>query len=117
MGYYPVFLEMAGRPVVVIGGGVVALRKVQGLLEARAQVTVVSPELVPELAALRETRRIRYVGREYRPGDLAGFALAVVATDSGAVNAAVAQEGRQRGVWVNAVDNPQNCVWRDCHPT
>lgn len=109
MGYYPVFLEMAGRPVVVIGGGDVALRKVRGLLEAGARVTVVSPGLVPELATLRDAGRIRCVGREYRPGDLAGYTLAVVATDDGAVNAAVAQEGRQRGVWINAVDDPQNC--------
>lgn len=109
MGYYPVFLDITNRPAVVIGGGVVALRKVEGLLEAGARVTVVSPELAPPLAALRDEGRINHIGREYKHGDLAGFALAIVATDDGAVNAAVAQEARQIGVWVNAVDDLQNC--------
>lgn len=109
MGYYPIFLELSGRPCIVIGGGQVAQRKVEGLLAVEAQVTVVSPQLAPELAALRDGGRLRHIEREYRPGDLAGYDLAFVASDDGAVNAQVAAEGRQRGVWVNAVDDPPNC--------
>ena len=59
MGYYPVFLEMKDRPCVVVGGGAVAERKVEGLLAAGARVTVVGPELTPALAALREEGRRR----------------------------------------------------------
>jgi len=109
MGHYPVFLEMKGRPCVVVGGGAVAERKVEGLLAAGARVTVVSPELAPGLAALKEEGRLRHVARPYREGDLEGYELAVVATDDGSVNAVVAREGRERGVWVNAVDDPPNC--------
>ncbi len=109
MRYYPVFLDIAGKPVVIIGGGEVALRKVEGLLDAGAQVTVVSPELYPELRGLVEEGRLRYEGREYRRGDLEGYALAFVASDDRSANAAVAREGRERGVWVNAVDDPERC--------
>lgn len=109
MGYYPVFLEMNGRPCLVVGGGEVAERKVEGLLAAGAAVTVLSPQLTPELAALRDDGRIAHTEREYRKGDLEGYEVAIVATDDGAVNAQVAREGKNRRVWVNAVDDPQNC--------
>jgi precorrin-2 dehydrogenase/sirohydrochlorin ferrochelatase len=109
MGYYPVFLEMKGRPCVVVGGGTVAERKVEGLLAVEACVTVISPELTPSLAARKEEGRLQHVARAYREGDLKGYEVAVVATDDGPVNAGVAREGRARGVWVNAVDDPPNC--------
>ena len=109
MRYYPVFLDIIGKPVVIIGGGQVALRKVEGLLDVGAQVTVVSPELHPELRRLADEGRLHYEQREYRPGDLEGSALAFVASDERLVNAAVAREGRERGVWVNAVDDPPSC--------
>lgn len=109
MRYYPVFLDIAGKPVVVVGGGNVALQKVEGLVEAGAHVTIVSPELLPQLRELAGSGRIRHIGREYQPGDLEGYLLAFVATDDRSINATVTQEGRKRGVWVNAVDDPPNC--------
>lgn len=109
MRYYPVFLDIAGKPTVVIGGGQVALRKAEGLLDAGAQVTVVSPALHPDLEALAAAGRVKHVAREYRPGDLDGHVLAIVCTDDSSLNAAVAHEGKQRGVWVNAVDDLANC--------
>jgi siroheme synthase-like protein len=109
MAYYPVFLEMNDRPCVVVGGGTVAERKVEGLLAAGARVTVISPELTPALAALKEEGRLHHIARPYREGDLEGYEVAVAATDDGAVNAEVAAEGRRRRVWVNAVDDPPNC--------
>ncbi len=109
MRYYPVFLDIAGKPVVVIGGGEVALRKVESLLDAGARVTVVSPTLHPELQSLATEGRVEHVAREYKPGDLEGCSLAFVGTDDRSVNAAVSGEGRQRGVWVNAVDDIPNC--------
>jgi siroheme synthase-like protein len=109
MGFYPVFLELAGRPCVVVGGGPIARRKVEGLLEAGAAVTVVSPALEAGLATLAREGHLRHVARAYRPGDLAGAQLAFVATPDGAVNATVAREGRAQGVWVNAADDPERC--------
>ena len=109
MSLFPLFVQLAGRPCVVLGGGVIAERKVAGLLEGGAVVTVVSPSLTPALAALARAGRIAHIARGYAAGDLAGAALAFAATDDGAINAAVAREGRERGVWVNAADDPAHC--------
>ncbi len=109
MGFYPIFVDLTGRRCVVIGGGPVAERKVDGLLAAEAAVTVIAPRLTARLQALAADGRLEHVARDYAPGDLAGCALAFVATDGGAINAAVAREGRERGVWVNAADDPARC--------
>ena len=106
---YPVVLDLTGRPCLVIGGGAVALRKVAGLVEAGARVTVVSPSLTPALLRLAAEAPLRWQPREYAQGDAAGFTLVMVATDDRAVNAAVAAECRERGIWVNCADDPARC--------
>jgi precorrin-2 dehydrogenase/sirohydrochlorin ferrochelatase len=111
MGYYPVLLDLAGRRCVMVGGGVVAERRVDGLLKAGAQVIVISPRLTPALSALAAEGRIYHEPRGYRAGDLAGADLAFVATDAGEVNDAVAREARERGLWVNAADDPGRCTF------
>ena len=107
--YYPVFLDLTDGPVLVVGGGPVAEGKVEGLLAAGANVTVVSPTVTPRLAGWVAAGRIEYLARAYQPGDLAGRRLALVATDAPAVSGAVAAEGRERGIWVNAADEPARC--------
>jgi siroheme synthase-like protein len=107
--YYPVFLDLTDRPVLVVGGGPVAEGKVEGLLAAGAHVTVVSPTVTPRLAGWVAAGRIEYLPRSYQDGDVAGRRLALVATDDPAVSGAVAAEGRERGVWVNAADEPARC--------
>jgi siroheme synthase-like protein len=109
MGFYPVSLDLGGRACVVVGGGVLAQRRVEALLETEAAVTVVSPGLTPALADLARAGRIRHVARVYRPGDLAGAALAFAAADDVTVTPAVAREARERGIWVNAADDPAHC--------
>src|SRR5439155_694298 len=109
MGCYPVVLELEGRQCLVVGGGAVAERKVEALLEAGARVTVISPTLTPHLASWAHDGKIHLVARAWERGDLAGHALVFVATDDGAVNAEVASEGRRWGVWVNAADDPEHC--------
>ena len=103
------FVEAAGRACVVVGGGPIAEGKVQGLLAVGADVTVVSPTLTPALTAAVREARITHRRRAYRAGDLEGAALAFAATGESAVNAAVADEARRRGVWVNAADDPAHC--------
>lgn len=107
--YYPVFLDLTGRFVLVVGGGPVAEGKVEGLLAADANVTVVSPTVTPRLADWVAVGRIAHLPRGYRAGDLAERRLALVATGDPAVSAAVAAEGRERGVWVNSADEPARC--------
>ena len=111
VAHFPVCLELAGRRCLVVGGGAVAERRIAGLLEAGAAITVIAPGLTPALAALASEGRLRHEPRGYRDGDLAGFDLALAATDAGDVNAALAREGRARGVWVNAADDPANCTF------
>jgi precorrin-2 dehydrogenase / sirohydrochlorin ferrochelatase len=111
MGYYPVLLDLTGRRCVVVGGGIIAGRRVDGLLTAGARVTVISPRLTRTLEALAAEGRIDHEAREYRDGDLDGADLAFVATDAGEVNAAVAGEARARGVWINAADDPARCTF------
>jgi siroheme synthase-like protein len=87
---------------VVVGGGEVANRKARKLLQARAEVVVISPGVEPELASMAaEVRR-----RPYKDGDLEGAFLAFAATDRREVNAAVAREARKRGIPVNVADKP-----------
>jgi len=109
MGYYPIFLELQGRPCLVIGGGSVAERKVEKLLEAGAEVTLIGPSVTERLRALAESEIICHKGRVYQHGDLAPFQLAFAAADDAAVNAAVKREGEERGVWVNVADDPAHC--------
>jgi uroporphyrin-III C-methyltransferase/precorrin-2 dehydrogenase/sirohydrochlorin ferrochelatase len=102
---YPVGLRLAGRTVVVVGGGQVAHRRVAGLLEARARVTVVSPEVTPALEALVAPGSVTWHARGYADGDLADAWYAVAATDDPAVNAAVAAEAEANRVFCARADD------------
>jgi len=106
---YPVMLDLAGRPCLVVGGGPVAERKIDGLLAADARVTVVSPSLTPALLTLAAEARLHWRPREYVVGDAAGFALVMVATSDASVSEAIAAECRARGIWINCADDPGRC--------
>ena len=109
MAYYAVCLDMTDRPCLVVGGGPVAERKVAGLLDAGARVTVVSPSATDGLREWASADRIRLLPREYAAADLADQAVVFVATDDGGINAGVARDARAVGVLVNAVDDPAHC--------
>jgi uroporphyrin-III C-methyltransferase/precorrin-2 dehydrogenase/sirohydrochlorin ferrochelatase len=101
---YPIFLQLQGRPCTVIGGGDVAFRKVRGLLDAGARVTVVSPALAPGLARLRDDGAIRWIPRRYLRGDLAGAFLAFSAADDPAASEDATDEAEERGIPLNTAD-------------
>jgi len=104
---YPVFLNLSGRLCVVVGGGKVALRKINDLLEAGAQVTVVAEtpdKLIEECAARKE---IKLFKRLFRPEDIKNAFLVFAATDDNVVNTEIAEIARGSGAIFNAVDNPQ----------
>ncbi len=109
MQYYPAYLDLRGRPCVVIGGGEIAARKVASLLEAGARVTVVSPTLADALRESADTHEIVHHCRAYRRGDLAGAWLAYAATDDEGVHAAIAAEATEARVFLNVVDRPRFC--------
>jgi uroporphyrin-III C-methyltransferase/precorrin-2 dehydrogenase/sirohydrochlorin ferrochelatase len=109
---YPVGLRLHGRRVVVVGGGQVAHRRVTGLLEAGALVTVVSPDVTPALEGLVERSSLDWLRRRYQDGDLAGAWYAVAATDDHEVNAAVAAEAERLHTFcARADDRSASSVW------
>lgn len=103
---YPVNLELRDQPVLVVGGGAVAARKVAGLLDAHAIVTVVAPHVVAEL---RDHPSLRWHQREYQRGEAASYRVVITATGVPEVDAQVARDARATGVPVNSADDPVNC--------
>lgn len=103
---YPVVVRLAGRRVLIVGGGQIALRKARGVLAAGAAVTVVSPDVVPELAALPSVVIHR---RRFEAGDLDGAMLVIAATNDPDAQQQIFEEGERRGIFVNAVDDPDRC--------
>jgi siroheme synthase-like protein len=102
---YPINLRLKGERALVVGGGHVAAGKVRGLLDAGADVTVIAPDVVDEVAALPVTIE----QRAYESTDVQGFRVVVAATNDPAVNHAVYVDGEAAGVLVNAADDPDNC--------
>ena len=111
MDYLPIFIDLRDRLVVVIGGGAVAARKIDHLLSAHARVRVVAPALAPEVAGLRDAGRIEHLAQPFSPADLDGAQLVVAATDAVDVNDAVARAARERGIWVNVVDDAERSAF------
>jgi len=107
--YFPAFLDLRGRRCLVVGGGAIAARKVHGLLECGARVTVVSPALVSELTRLATMGGIEHRARPFRRADARGAMLVIAATGLAAVDDAVAEAARRHGALVNAVDRPASC--------
>jgi precorrin-2 dehydrogenase/sirohydrochlorin ferrochelatase len=109
MGYLPIFLEVSGRCCVVIGGGEIAERKTCSLLEAEADIIVVSPTLSAGLAALAARGAIRHIARAYQTGDIDGAFLAFEASGDPGVVRAAAAEAHAAGVLINVADVPELC--------
>jgi uroporphyrin-III C-methyltransferase/precorrin-2 dehydrogenase/sirohydrochlorin ferrochelatase len=107
---YPVALQLAGRTCLVVGGGPVAWRKAASLVDAGARITLVSPEIVAELADLAERGAITVERRPYRPGEAAaGYAVVFAATNQRAVNRQVFEDATAANVFVNVADDPELC--------
>ena len=109
MDYLPIFLKLAGRRCVVVGGGQVAARKAGLLLEAGAAVTVVAPQRCEALAALVLAGRIEHRAEAFSAAALDGAALVIAATDERAVNAEVSRLAQAQRIPVNVVDDPELC--------
>ncbi|PZA07686.1 MULTISPECIES: bifunctional precorrin-2 dehydrogenase/sirohydrochlorin ferrochelatase [unclassified Meiothermus] len=109
MPYYPVLLDLRDKRVLFVGGGWETEAKVKGLLAVGARVTLISPLEHKGLEPLALEGRIHWLRRGYRRGDLAGFSLVISHPSDKSLNARIAQEARERGVWLNAVDDPAHC--------
>ncbi|HDP24409.1 MAG TPA: bifunctional precorrin-2 dehydrogenase/sirohydrochlorin ferrochelatase [Deltaproteobacteria bacterium] len=106
--YYPIFIDLTGKQVVVIGGGVVAERKIESLLKAGARVRVIAPEVLPGITSMDgiEIRRKTYASR-----DLDDAVLVIAATDDEETNRTVSQDAERARLFCNVVDRPELCSY------
>jgi len=109
VNYFPVFLNVRGKPCVVVGGGSIGSRKASALVEAGAVVTVVSPTTGKSLLDHVSEGTVRHVRRHYQTGDLKGCLLAYAATGLAEVDEAMMAEARNEGVLINVVDRSSMC--------
>jgi siroheme synthase-like protein len=109
MSLFPAFLKLHSRRVLVVGGGSIAAQKIPGLLEAGAQVHVVSPKLSPQLTEWVRNRQIDWSPKPFEPADLDGAFLVIAATSLRDLNAHVYREADQRNILCNAVDDVDHC--------
>lgn len=109
MKTYPVCLiNLDQKKCVVIGGGNISCRKTKALLEAGANVTIISPLLTTELEVTAKRGQVTWIARNYKKGDLKNSFLAIAATNNNQVNQEVFQEAIDLGILVNVVDDPQH---------
>lgn len=106
MAYFPMFVNLEGQPCLIVGGGKVALRKVQVLRDFGAKVTVAAPDILEEI---KQTDGVICLHRKYKEDLLEGMKLVVAATGDAAKNRAVSRKCRELGIPVNAVDQMEDC--------
>ena len=104
MNFYPINLDVDGKACVVVGGGKVALRKIRGLLEAGAQVTVIAPEICAEVDELIQRGEILWTHENFSPELLGDELVLIAATNSAEVNRQACEAARARKILVNSVD-------------
>lgn len=105
--YFPIALRLEGRRCLVVGGGMVAAKRIASLLEAGAEVTVVAPTACAEIHEWAKSKRVRYIVGEYRPEYLEGVFLVVAATNRPEVNMALAADAQERGVLCNDAEDSE----------
>jgi len=109
MKYYPVYIDISKRKCVVAGGGDVAERKVERLLECGARVVVIGNELTPNLEAMKNEEKISHIPDNYKNDYIEGALLVIGATDRDEINERIYRDSKERGILVNIVDDPAKC--------
>ncbi|MBW6521217.1 MAG: bifunctional precorrin-2 dehydrogenase/sirohydrochlorin ferrochelatase [Desulfoarculaceae bacterium] len=112
MALYPINLNISGQLCVIIGGGVVATRKINSLLCCDARVRVISPEISSAIQQLADQNELEWTPRAYIPGDLQGARLAFALTDRPEVQSRIAIEAKEHGIPINIGDNPAACTFQ-----
>lgn len=109
MTLFPMFVKLAGKLVVVIGGGAIAEGKIESLLAAGARIRLIAPQIRPQIAAWVRFGKIEWLPKEFAKGDLEDAALVIAATSAPGVNRAVFNEAEALKILCNAVDDIENC--------
>ena len=101
----PIFMKLENQPCLVVGGGKIALQKIKQLLESKANITVVAPEVISEIQSLSIS--IKY--SNYSGNEVSNYKLVIAATDQESTNRQVYKDFRKLGIPVNVVDRPELC--------
>jgi hypothetical protein len=109
MAYYPIFINLEGKNCLIIGGGKVAERKAATLLDYKANIRIVSPQVEDTIDKWSQEHRLSWRQGEFQESDLKDIFMAFVATDDQKITESVVQLCRSRGILVNAVDDPPSC--------
>ncbi|HZS26777.1 MAG TPA: bifunctional precorrin-2 dehydrogenase/sirohydrochlorin ferrochelatase [Candidatus Angelobacter sp.] len=109
MALYPIFLKLEGHKILVVGGGLIAEQKLEGVLRSATDVTVIAPQITPRIRLWANQGRLKHIGLKFRSGMAHGYFMVIAATDSEQINRAVYDEARQAGALSNAVDDPGYC--------
>ncbi|AIE84373.1 precorrin-2 dehydrogenase/sirohydrochlorin ferrochelatase family protein [Fimbriimonas ginsengisoli] len=107
--YFPVFLELSGRAVLIVGGGPVAWEKVESLKSTGAEITILSPTISLQIQGEVDAGRLVWIEKAFEPADVIPYFMIVAATDDPATNAEVFQTGNALNRLTNSVDDPENC--------
>ena len=109
--YYPVYLNLKGKPCVIIGGGRVAEGKISKLRDAGAKITVISPQVTPAIRSAAQDGQLEWCEKEYQDGDLQQAFLAIAATNVRGVNRQIFEEAERQNVLLNVVDDAPLCTF------
>ncbi len=107
--YYPIYIDIEDRAVLIVGGGAVCARKAETMMRYGARVTIVSPEITEEIAAWEQSGVLAVHRKMYMESDLEGASIVIASTDDPCVNARVARDCRRRRIPVNVVDVTHLC--------
>ncbi|URJ27401.1 siroheme synthase CysG [Candidatus Blochmanniella camponoti] len=109
MEYLPIFIDLKNRPVLVVGGGIVAARKIQMLQRAGATITIVAPALCTELKKVLITQNISWISKNFQPIMLNKVILVIVATNDPKLNTLIYQNAEKHNILINTVDDKNKC--------
>ena len=109
MDYLPLFLKVENKPCLIVGGGVIAARKLSALQRAKAKITIVAPSISAEIQTKLTKSNVVWLQKEFSPDDLHNVQLVIAATDKKDINAQIACACRENNILVNAADDAKNC--------
>jgi precorrin-2 dehydrogenase / sirohydrochlorin ferrochelatase len=109
MAYFPLYIDLKEKKCLVVGGGKVALRKIETLLRFEAEIVVIGSSVSDEIRHLAGLGKLTYKNRPYQCGDVSGFFLAIAATSAPEINAQVCRDSMKLNVWVNSATDPNQC--------
>lgn len=109
MSYFPLFMDMSGLKVLVVGGGVIAAEKLEKLLDFTKEITVITKEISEGVDQLIKKYSLTLHQRMYQTGDINGFDIVIVATDTVELHKSIYEESRSERILINSVDNTDYC--------